>query len=244
MRKFGKYLLGLALAAGLAANVSAGQDKVDQKAFQLMDKALGNALESGNAALYFEGIAYGLKDPLSIFSLPVYQVVRGGYLFIHGKKHEMHLGSIKSLSDGKLVVVVDEISKTMFIDSVRNASQRYFEEKPDLSGLFSQLGDADLVYRGTQKVNGRDCHRITSTFDKVQAEVTYYIDQNTGQLYLMAEKQEGSYNVYWFNRISKVSPGHVFSVNLPKGTGELDKLYGYEVIDHRFISEQLKSDKK
>ena len=212
----------------------------DEKAIQLMDKAIGKAIESNNIAISFEGIAYGLKDPKSIFVLPMYEVKRGGFLFIDGEKMEMQLGAMKSLSDGKLVVVVDEVSKTIFVDSVRNHPLIKTDAPIDIAQLFKEnFGEGNMSYEGEETINGRKCYKIKSSFDyKEKNHVYYWIEKNSEKLYLMAEWQNNAYDVYWLKSIDSAPQAHEYAINLPKK--ELEQYYGYNVIDQRFARELLR----
>lgn len=220
------------------------QKDVDKKAFDIMNKAFGNTIENGDVAMYFEGIGMGLKDPMEIFTLPVYKITRGGYLIIKNKKYEMAIGPMKTVCDGKILVVADEVSKTLFIDSVRNALKGSYQETPDVSKIFTEkFGAANLSYEGKEMVNKRECHKIRSFYSEEKIEVTYWVECKTGMMYLMAEKQNGMNMVYWFRKISKAPEKYTFNIHLPKKNQELDKLYGYQVIDHRFTKEQLTKKK-
>jgi hypothetical protein len=72
--------------------------------------------------------------------------------------------------------------------------------------------------------------------------VLYWVSERGGQLYLMAEKRGAGFDVYWFRDLGKVPAGHEFSVNLPRR--EIDKFYGYSVIDNRFSTVSSLSSKK
>lgn len=216
----------------------------DDKAFQLLDAAIGKAMETGNVSISFEGIAFGQAQPQSIFKLPVYQVVRGGYLYIDGDKFEMQLGGMKNLSDGKTVVVVDEISKTMYVDSVRPSALLDTLGKPDINKLLDEtIGDGKLTYLGEEMLNGKKCHKVRNDVTGTDSKhVLYWINSQTGKLYLMAEWQNNAYDVYWFGNVGKAPKGHDYSVHLPNK--ELENFYGYMVIDNRFISNEYKPQSK
>lgn len=209
----------------------------DAKALAMLDKAFGDALLSGNVALYFEGLAFGQQDPKKIFTLPVYQVLRGGYAFVDGKKMEMQLGTMKSLCDGKLFVMINEKVKMMYVDSVRASAlaemERQGGEKPDfIKSLTDIAGAGDVVFIGDEQVNGRLCHHLKASFSK-GSHVQYWIDAKTEKLYLVAEWQEKAYNVYWINRIEQAPKKHDYSIHLP--AKQLNTYYGYEVLDNRFL---------
>ena len=61
----------------LIAHISFAQQDADQKAMQLLENAIGNALESNNVKISFEAIAYDLKDPKEIFSAPANKIIKG-----------------------------------------------------------------------------------------------------------------------------------------------------------------------
>lgn len=213
----------------------------NEKAFKILDKALGQIIESQNVAVKFDAIGFDLKEPKEIFSLPVYKVFRGGYLYIKGKKFEMQMGASKSLCDGKILVVVDETSKMMYVDSVEasNPLAKGTEEEKSMAmsnSFFAIMGDHRLTYEGIERFSGRSLHRIRAVFTGDVPEVTYWVDEKLGTLYMMSERHPTShlYTVYTVSSIRKVPDNHSFSVHLPKGR-ELEKYYGYEVIDNRFI---------
>lgn len=205
---------------------------------KLLDKALGGALGQNNMSITFEGIAYSQQDPVAIFNLPVYEVIRGGYVYVDGKKYEMKLGSMKAISDGQIMVVADEVSKTLYIDSLRTLPAD--SVVPLVERLVSEnFGEGNLSYIGKEKVNGKMCHKIKSSFsNQFNTHVYYWIEVATDKLYLMAEWQNVGYDIYWFNNIGKAPSNYDYSVNLPNT--ELDTYYGYNVIDNRFINEIAK----
>lgn len=230
-----KFLL--AIACSLATQFSFSQPSPDP--VQLLDKAIGRAIESSDVAIVFEAIGYGLKKPLNIFTFPSNQVIHGGFLFIEGNKSEMQLGPVKSISDGNLLVVVDDVSKTMFIDSVRVIPLIDNKEKPNIEKSFIEtFGEGILSYEGEEKINGKDYHKIKSSFNNEENGHSYYwLDKQTEQIYLMADWQNNAYDVYWFRSVGNSLKGHDYSINLPEK--ELETYYGYNVIDHRFVREQL-----
>ena len=152
----------------------------------------------------------------------------------------MQLGTIKTLSDSKLMVVIDEISKTMYVDSIRNVSDSL---APEFEMLMNEtFAQGSISYERVEVINGKECHKIQSALmDKNKNQnlsVIYWIEKYSGKLYLMAERQNNSYNVYWFRAIGKAPHYHEYSIYLPKK--EIDNFYGYIVIDNRFIKEQFK----
>lgn len=232
-------ILFIVLQGAGIAKAQAKQD--DSLAYRLLDNAFGKDIESGNAGIWFESIAYGIKDPKGIFSLPVYQVIKGGFLFMDGKKYEMQLGIVKALSDGKIMVMVDESSKMMYVDSVRT-SMAMGDSMPDVNKLMEEIigGEGTLGYAGMETVNGKRCHKIkASVTDAEHTHVYYWVEEGTGKIYLMAEWQNGAYNVYLFRSVGKAPKGHEYTIYLPEK--EIDTYHGYTVIDNRFITiHQLK----
>jgi len=232
------FLLLLICACVFNANAK-GDDSL---AYRLLDKAFGKDIESGNAGIYFESIAYGLKDPKGIFTLPIYQVIKGGFLCMEGKKYEMQLGIVKALSDGKLMVMIDEESKMMYVDSVRaSVPGSDSTEMPDMHKLMDEMigGEGALSYAGIENINGKRCHKIKATVsDAAHTHVYYWIEESSKKIYLMAEWQNNAYNVYQFRSVGKAPKEHEYAIYLPEK--EIDKYYGYTVIDNRYVSSQMK----
>lgn len=216
------------------------QNEMDPQALKIMEKAMAPLENEKGSAIYFEGLAYGVKEPSAIFTLPAYQVFRGGFLFQEGKKFEMQLGMMKGLSDGKTMVMVDEISKVMYVDSVRRESP-IKGERPDIAELLKKhIGESSLKYSGKEKVKGIECHKIEalSKAEERTIPIIYWVDVKNNQLVLMADKQNDLYNVYWIKSMGLPPKGHDYSVKLP--AKELEKFHGYEVIDQRYITRELK----
>lgn len=206
----------------------------NDKAFQILDKAIGNVFSSDNIGIYFEGIVFGIQKPEDIFTLPVYKVFRGGFLFIDSDKFQIELGLMKSMSDGKLTVVVDEQSKTMIVDSVRKNEQDDINMN-ELQDLVSEdFKDGTLEYQGIVTINNKKCHKIKSIVksNTSSTEILYWVDVVNEQLYLMAEYQNNGYNVYWFNKVGKAPAKHIYTIYLPKNA--ITTYHGYTVIDNRF----------
>ncbi|HEX8549896.1 MAG TPA: hypothetical protein VF691_23240 [Cytophagaceae bacterium] len=229
----------------LSSTAGYTQQALDEKAVAtILDKAMGTVgMEDPDLAFTFEGIAFGIQDPVKIFSMPVYEVHRGGYMYCEGRKFEMQLGIMKALCDGKLMVIIDEKSKMMVIDSLRDHVPGFKNENPDREKMLAEfIGEGKLSYVGKQKVNGRECHKIKADIEGGDAtHILYWVDVKTEKLLLMAEYQNKAYDVYWIKKISKAPKGYVYAVNVPKK--ETEKLYGYEVFDMRFVSEDLYKNK-
>lgn len=227
------FSLGFCLISTLVCSQTKYDGSIDEKAYKILDKAIGDVFTSQNIGIYFEGIAFGIKKPEEIFTLPVYKVFRGGYLFVKDDKFEIELGLMKTICDGNVMVVVDEQSKTMLIDSVRNKELEIkYEELESLVG--KDFKDGTLVYNGIVAVNNVKCHKITSVVknNSSSVDITYWVDVATENLYLMAENQNASYNVYWFNKVGKAPLNHTYQFFLSKKT--MTSFQGYSVIDNRF----------
>ncbi|MFL5730432.1 MAG: hypothetical protein ACJ75J_13170 [Cytophagaceae bacterium] len=219
-----------------------GQQKDDQQAFDILNTAMGNiGNEDNNTSMYFEGIAFGIQNPLTVFTLPAYKVHRGGFMLTEGKKFEIQLGIMKALCDGKIMVIIDEQSKSMVIDSVRDHVPGLEDQTPDIQKMLEEnIGVGNLKYEGKETVNGKLCHKIKASYsDELKTHVYYWVEVTKNQLLLMAEWQTNAYDVYWIRKMGKCPKGHVFAVNIPKR--EIETLYGYEVFDMRFTSAQLQS---
>src|SRR6478735_10406925 len=90
-----------------------------EKAEYYMDRSLKVFENKSRIAINFETVAFGLKQPLDVFSKAVYQQHKGGYIYMDGGKYEYNVGMVKILCDAKLMIYVDEINKQILIDSVR-----------------------------------------------------------------------------------------------------------------------------
>ena len=209
----------------------------DDKAYKILDKAIGDLFVSQNTAIYFESIAFGIDKPESIFTLPVYKVYRGGFVMIDKNKYQVELGLMKSMSDGKLMVVVEEQSKTMIIDSVRNGTKE--EEEEELNAfLKDDFLDGTLEYQGTVMLNNHSCHKIKSTLKNAKEDmhVIYWVDVKSGELYLMSEHIHNTNNVYWVSKVGKTPTNQKYDIYVPKKG--ITNFHGYKVIDRRFTNEE------
>ncbi len=210
------------------------QQGADNQAFRILDKALEGLWEKESYAIYFKAIAFDVQKPLDVFSLPAYRQRLGGHIFVDGKRFEMQLGIVKALCDGKLLVMIDESSGLMVVDSLREKTMEGFDEELDLEALLNEkFGLGQLSLEGKELVNKRECYRIRCTFEDSGNEVLYYVDMQKGTLTLMAERTDEDYDVYLIDRIGDAPARHVYTINLPDR--ELESLYGYEVIDMRYI---------
>jgi hypothetical protein len=230
--------LGDRLILGQAAKTTYTETELTD----LLEKALGR-LRSGDFAIYFEGISYGLKQPLDIFTAPVYKVYRGGYYFNSGDKLEMNLGGMKALSDGQVTVLIDVINKQIMIDSVHQIPLSSDDPKKEQELFEKAMGikigeGVALQFLGRQKIKGKSCLVVSGSIKGTPGQQSlYYITEKDNQLLMMAEKQKLGYDVYWLDRISASPPKHSYAVNVPKK--ELQKLGGYEVTDMRFVRDDL-----
>ncbi len=213
------------------------QDSISKQAFEILDNALKPIVEENNVAIYYQGIAYGLTNPLEIFSLPAYKLFMGGYWIIDGNKFEMQLGYIKGISDGTIYSIINEEMGIMYIDSVNNTFQFDSSRVPDLNNLLDEnFGKAGMSYLGVEMINGTECHKIKSTLEKYPGAYSlYWVDKKTGRLLLMADWQNNTYDVYWVQKITGAPKSYDFSIHLPNK--EMSEFHGYEVIDMRFSSD-------
>lgn len=238
--KLNKFIILFVLTSLLGIRNADAQDIGDTVAFRILDKALGFIIDGDGATINFDGLAYGLSNPKDIFTLPAYKVYRGGYWIMNGTKFEMKMGDIKGLSDGKLMVIVNEQDGIMYIDSVRTGPLVKGEEMPNMEDiLFSEVGDIVYTYNGIESVYGEKCHSIRGEMKGPEnIHVLYWVGEKSNKLVLMAEWAEDSYNVYWIRSIGKAPLNHKYDIYLP--STELDKYLGLQVIDMRFASEDMR----
>lgn len=233
-----RMLLIVVLVIGMTMGSRA--QEIDSLAMTLLDEALGFIIEENSGAIYYETIARNLEDPLEIFTLPLYQVDKGGYWFFDGDRFEMKAGEIKALCDGQLLVLVDEENQFMYVDSVRLEPLLDVEgEVPSFDELIDrQFGHGNASYLGEEMVKGKPCHKIKAYMEK-QADdyVLYWIDKASMQLVLMAEKSESVYTVYEIKSVGKVPANHSYQIVLPDH--EIVDFYGFKVVDMRFMSDFL-----
>lgn len=216
------------------------QVAVDSTAFKILDKALGPIMDDDGASIYFEGIAYELKNPTDIFTLPVYKVFRGGYWIMSGNKFEMRMGDLKGLSDGQIMVLVQEQEGLMYVDSVRNGPLLKGEEMPDIGEVLqSQISDAGYTYLGVETLEGVRCHKIRADISaEDKTHVIYWVAVDTEKLFLMAEWSNESYTTYWVKSIGKAPKNYSFDIHLPVET--IESYMGFQVIDMRYSSEDMR----
>jgi hypothetical protein len=217
------------------------QDIIDVNAEKILDRALGDKIQQENIAIYFESIAYSIKNPLSIFTLPTYAVVKGGFLIADGKKYEIQLGKMKSLCNGKIFIVIDDDLKAMYIDSLRENGINDTMQVSQIDKMLQEtFGDAKLSLLGDEIVNGNNCYKILAEFsDENHSGVYYWVNKLSGKLLMMADRNGKEFDVYVIRQITNAPVKYDFTINIP--SKEVNSLYGYEVFDNRFISEELNS---
>jgi hypothetical protein len=232
-------LILLAILWLFAAPSAKAQGMSQESCIALLDKAFGGAGEADEFAIWFEGISYGMEKPTTIFTQPVYKTYKGGYVYVEGKQFEVNLGLMKALSDGKLMVAVDEAAQTMYVDSLRSSLPKRPGTQPDFRQTMNLMfGDAQLSYLGKETVNGQVCHKLRSdSRGEMASHSLYWVNESTGALLLMADWQNGAYDTYWIQKVGKAPKGYDYSVNIPDE--ELDELHGYKVIDLRFSLSDL-----
>lgn len=222
----------ISLNTGFAQNVLS-----EKQSLQLLENAFMTRMEKSNIAINFEGISFGLKDPQAIFSLPSYKMYRGGHVYISGKKMEIKLGLMNCISDGHIFLMSDEQNQTIYIDSVeRKVLMQPLQKEtpmPDFWDSFEELvGKGELLYEGQEMVNGTKCHKIKAQYATGNIHAIFWVAVQTGQLYLMAEWQNKSYDVYWVKSIKDAPTKYSYTINLPQKT--MTDFHGYEVFDNRF----------
>ena len=137
------------------------------------------------------------------------------------------------------MVLIDEESKLMYIDSLQRENLIEDEELPDVDQLLDQhFGAGKTEYVGEETVHGARHLKIRSELEKVNNSYTlYWVNAKTGKLSLMAEFMDGSYTVYQVKTTGKSPKDYDFTINIPNN--EISDFYGYEVIDMRFANDML-----
>jgi len=123
---------------------------------------------------------------------------------------------------------------------LRDNTPGFKGQAPDIEKLLDdEIGSGELKYEGQENIHGKTCHKIKAVFkDKPNQHVYYWVEVATNKLLLMAECESKTYDVYWIKKISKAPKEHVYTVKIPNK--ELNKFYGYEVVDFRYTSNDLK----
>jgi hypothetical protein len=217
-----------------SAQTNAG---IQQEAMDLLDKAFAPVNNSETYGITFETIAYELKNPVDIFSLPGYKVHKGGYLYVSKNKYELKLPHVKAISNGVLSLMTDELNKVLYIDSVKSMNEIQEGREQDVKDLFNKnFRDQKLSIEKEETVSGEKCHRIKSTMlvNGVSAEMIWWVSKS-GKLIMYAEKSGSGYTVFLIKNIGKVPAGHKFDFYFPRE--EKQELLGYKVFDFRYIKE-------
>lgn len=224
----------------LSAGTGLAQQQ-DDKAFEILDKAIGLQEKEVDLAIYFEDMAFGVADPLAIFKLPAYAVQKGGFIYMKDDQYEIQLGILKALSDGKLSILVNEQERMVIVDSVRSGMAGFGEEgeQPDLQSLLKEnLYNSQLSYVGLEEIQGNTCHKIKATFPDAQdTYVLYWVREKDHKLLLMVEKQGSNFDVYHIRKISKTPKDHQFTIHVP--ATEMTEFHGYEIFDFRYMAKGL-----
>lgn len=214
--------------------------QIEDRAVKILDEAIGFIVDGGSGAIYYESVATNLQDPLSIFNIPLYKIEKGGYWLFDGDKFEMQAAGMKALSDGKLLSLIDESSKIMYIDSVRKgALLSTDQEVPTFEGLLdNEFGAGNATFIGEEDVNGRSCYKIKAYMEKMASNyILYWVDVKRKQLVLMAEYSGESFTVYEVKKVTTAPKNHNYTMVLPKE--EMTEYYGYQVIDMRYSNQFL-----
>lgn len=230
------YCFALTITCFAQNTAQAGQ----QDARQIMEKAM-TKVGTGRFAIYFEALGYGLTKPQDIFTLPAYKVYKGGYFFNDNNRFELSTGIFKGVSDGSIMVFINEEEKSMVIDSIRTGTPT--GEEPTMEMFRSLLpgvaADQELVYDGKETLKGTACHRIKTQSQESQAIVSYYyVSVKDSRLVMMADYHDKKYDVYWIKKIASPPAAYTYTVKIPRH--EVSKLYGYEVYDMRFMVSQIR----
>ncbi len=210
------------------------KDKAE-KAQYYMEHSLQKFSGKSKYAIVFESVAYQLKNPTDIFRLPQYQLFKGGYVYMDGERYEYNIGTIKTLSDAKLIVYIDEINKQMLIDSVRNKGISEEQKQKNFVDFFEKdNGEFTYEYQKIDTLAGKAYHKIKCVMTKNKdVQLFYWIDVKTENMYMYAEGNLGVYDVYVIQKITTPPASHKYSIYLPNK--ELTSWHGYEVVDNRFV---------
>jgi hypothetical protein len=209
-------------------------------------KILENAmskLQEPDYVIYYEGLALGTNSPTAIFTMPKYKIYRGGYFIVDNEKFELSLGLFKGLSDGKLVVYINEAEKSIMIDSVR-ATPLVETGDADPMVEYAKMMDFDMQnikfnYEGKEKVNGHLCYKIKSNeHGKEKRFACYYVKVKDSKILLMSDFNGVAYDNFWIKEIKNAPKNHKFDIkNIPNT--EISTLAGYKATDMRFVRKWL-----
>lgn len=244
-----KILLSLLLLKGMAVRAQSSDEDL---AFELITDAMQQLTKKEEGmGMYFESIAYDLEDPKLIFSLPKGQAYKEGHYLIDGNKFEIKLGIMNAICDGQVMVITDEQLAQMYIDSFRTKIPGKEQLQamgyevpatpaPDMTTIFTEnYGEVDIQYLGTETLQGKRCHKIKKYNVEKPEELhfIYWITYDTHELLLLASKEHQAYSTYWIKEITKAPEKYNYTIQLPQQ--ELQTYYGYEVMDARFINNEL-----
>lgn len=209
---------------------------------KLLEKAMG-FLETENFGLTFRKIGFDLASPEAIFDKQAAGIYQEGHIYRDGNNYEIDLGKMKSLSDGQLLVMINNEFGQMYIDSVRgDAFTKGLDEQEQnrmpLKMLQGLLSGPDLQYRGKKTAGGTTCHVIAAEYEDYPVSSYYYINARNGELHLMADKHGDKYDVYWVEARSKAPEDYEYDIQIPDR--ELTELYGYEVFDMRYATQGMR----
>ncbi len=205
----------------------------------ILDKALDQLLKPAHA-IYFEGVADQLKNPLDIFTLPVYQIHRGGYLFTEDDKFEFSIGTMKGLCNGLVYTIINESTKQMILDSLvtKDFDGNPLTDEGMIKGLENIASIKSIQYLGEESVNKKLCYKIKAIADKENVYSLYYIDKKSNRLILFSDyDEETNFTSYWIKSITDAPKNHDYTLRLP--SKETDKLFGYEAYDMRFTYNKI-----
>ncbi len=233
-------LITVYLFLSVSINLIAQEDNsIDANSLQLLEKAM-SPLSGERGVISFHKIAYGIKEPLSIFSLGKDITYQSCYYIFDGRKFEMNLGEMQALSDGRLLVVVNKPAGQIYIDSMRteNPVDKNVGTYSDLTKMFeTEFGNSMLNFVGEEVVNGILCKKIKASFSESKDYVLYWVDAEKGTMVLMAENQQNSFVVYWVKEITNNPGNHDFDIHLPKK--EIESMYGFTVFDMRYADQNM-----
>jgi len=211
--------------------------QIDNKAFELLNETLEPLFKSDGFTITFSSIRNGRGIPFMDSEMVDFDQTKGE-IQISKDKYLLDFGILKSMSDGELVVFVNELDATMVVDSVGrfpdgNDKSNFFSE-PQKEGILSMKLE-EILFEGRRykSVISKDRNKVNE--DLELEIVSYFLFDQEGKWRYWVEfnPKEKTFVRYTIGGVKIDSEISKLKVHFP--SEEVSEFRGYSVFDNRFI---------
>lgn len=213
--------------------------QIDSLAFTEWEKLFDPITTKPGYRIDFKCIVNGVGNPFNVDSAPEDCV--SGFMHFGKDKYKIDFGVMKTVCDGKLLVLINEVDHTMLVDSMdkhRISADNILEELKKDSAM-SHMGRLIMENKRFLNTNYQAVVATDMMYEEGDTTgvklVTYLLIDDKKQWKHWIEYREELNEFTWFY-IEKVGVDkRILDINITIPKHEIDQYAGYGVSDYRFL---------